>query len=606
MSGIILRLLKYIIILFAVSTVGISVLMSIVALLGYIVPDFMSSLPFYKSFGLLRVKPTEAIYILVFVASFFAISFKLFKDKTILSKIVYSCLLFMVYFLIASIFKRNDNIIFILMLIPVIAAILLLIIKRKRKPKNKESENIHFAKKKQEIKGFVFKTKSGDIYLNNPFRGILITGGAGSGKSKSIIEPIISQLPINNYTGLLYDFKSPELSKLVLEVYKQTNTNIKTYFVDFNNPHNSNRLNPIDAKYLLKSAFALEYATTLINNLLPQTIKERDFFSDNARMVLSGVIWYLRNRYPHYCSLPHVISLLLHNDIDKLINEISQDYEAGGMVASLKQAIDRGAERQAAGVASTLQNALSQLNTPDIFYILSGNDLDLHLNNPNNPKFLCLGNDSTLSQTYAPVISLIISVAVRQMNRPDQEKSIILLDEAPTIYIPNIELIPATARSNKVATVFGVQDYSQLVDKYGQDKAQVILSNLGNQFYGRTVNEKSADMITKLFGKHDRTYETANRGTGTSGEFVHLSSNTNKGTSESIQERDRVKVSDITNLEAGQFYGLIAEGQPKEFLKTQFIADEIKASYQPQNKTTNQQMIDNYNRIVEEAKSLVV
>lgn len=322
-------------------------------------------------------------------------------------------------------------------------------------------------------------------------------------------------------------------------------------------------------------------------------------------MVLAGVIWYLRNRYSHYCSLPHVISLLLHNDIDKLIEEISQDYEAGGMVASLKQAIDRGAERQSAGVTSTLQNALSQLNTPDIFYILSGNDLDLHLNNPNNPKFLCLGNDSTLSQTYAPVISLIISVAVRQMNRPDQEKSIILLDEAPTIYIPNIELIPATARSNKVATVFGVQDYSQLVDKYGQDKAQVILSNLGNQFYGRTVNEKSADMITKLFGKHDRTYETANRGTGTSGEFVHLSSNTNKGTSESIQERDRVKVSDITNLEAGQFYGLIAEGQPKEFLKTQFLADGIKTTYQSQNKTTDKLMIDNYNRIVEEAKSIV-
>ncbi len=244
MSGIILRLLKYIIILFAVSTVGISVLMSIVALLGYIAPDFMNNFSFYNSFGLLRVKPTEAVYILVFVTSFFVISFKLFKDKNLLTKIVYSCLLFMVYFFIASIFKRNNDVIFILMLVPVITAILLLIIKSKKKPKTEESENVQFSKKKQEIKGFIFKTMSGYIYLNNPFRGILITGGAGSGKSKSIIEPIISQLPTNNYTGLLYDFKSPELSKLVLEVYKQTNTNIKTYFVDFNNPHNSNRLTP--------------------------------------------------------------------------------------------------------------------------------------------------------------------------------------------------------------------------------------------------------------------------------------------------------------------------------------------------------------------------
>ncbi len=605
MNGIVLRFLKYIVILLAFFTVGISITMSLASLLKYIYPDLIDNYPLYRTVMMLSFNPVEAVFMLIFIASFFVISIKLFKDRNTRTKIVFACLLFMVYFLIASIFKKNGLIAFILILIPIIISIALIIIKRKKKINKKEIGKAQIIKKRRYTKGFVFKTGSGNVYLDNPYRGIYIQGGAGSGKSLSIFEPIIAQAAEKGYTGLLYDFKSPELSTKAIGACCEHSPHIKTYFVDFKNPHGSNRLNPIDAKYLLKSAFALEYATTLINNLLPQTIKERDFFSDNARMVLSGVIWYLRNRHPHYCSLPHVISLLLHNDIDKLINEISQDYEAGGMVASLKQAIDRGAERQAAGVASTLQNALSQLNTPDIFYILSGNDLDLHLNNPNNPKFLCLGNDSTLSQTYAPVISLIISVAVRQMNRPNQERSIILLDEAPTIYIPNIELIPATARSNKVATVFGVQDYSQLVDKYGQDKAQVILSNLGNQFYGRTVNEKSADMITKLFGKHDRTYETANRGTGTSGEFVHLSSNTSKGTSESIQERDRVKVSDITNLEAGQFYGLIAEGYPKEFLKRQFITEEIITDYQVKIKVTDEQMVNNYNRIVEEAKGII-
>lgn len=158
----------------------------------------------------------------------------------------------------------------------------------------------------------------------------MVSGSAGSGKSLSVIEPIISQIAINGYTGLLYDFKSPKLTKKVLFAYEQThNQRIKTYNVDFKNPNISNRVNPIESKYLLKSAYALEYATTLINNLIPQSIKERDFFSDNARMVLSGVTLYLRNQYPEYCTLPHVISLLLHNDIDKLINEISKDYEFG-------------------------------------------------------------------------------------------------------------------------------------------------------------------------------------------------------------------------------------------------------------------------------------
>lgn len=545
-----------------------------------------------------------AILQLFFYTSFYVISFKLFKDKNTITKILFGMVL-TIALLIVTVMIKNDIETAIAMALPILVAIALLLFKRKKKTSTDNNTTLLKKIKPQTAsKGFIFQTKQGYIHLENPARGIYIQGGAGSGKSLSIFEPIISQIAEQKYTGLLYDFKSPELTGKLLEVYK--GKNINTYQVDFKYPNSSNRVNPIDPQYLLKSAYALEYATTLINNLLPQTIKERDFFSDNARMVLGGVIWYLRNQYPQYCTLPHVISLLLHTDIDKLITLISEDYEAGGFVSSLKQAIDRGAEKQAAGVASTLQNGLSQLNTKDIFWILSGNDLDLHLNNPLNPKFLCLGNDSTLTSTYAPVISLIISVAMRLMNQPNQEKSIILLDEAPTIYVANIDQLPATARSNKVATVFGVQDYSQLVDKYGQDKAQVILSNLGNQFYGRTVNAKSAEMIKNLFGKHDKTYHTTNKGTGTSGQFVHLSSNTNTGTSENIQERDRIKVSDITNLEAGEFYGLIAEGTPKEFLKTQFIAQPIKSTYQPQTITTDEQMSDNYNRIVIEAKSIVI
>jgi len=522
------------------------------------------------------------------------------------SKIIISSIILFTYLVLLSFFPsfgRHIDIVFI----PIVMIVVLVIVSLIRSKKRRTEEGVIgvFAKKKEKVKEFFFQTKSGFILVDNPFRGILVSGGAGSGKSLSIFEPIIRQIAEKGYTGILYDFKSPELTHKLLESYRIKSPNIETYFVDFKEPNISNRLNPIAAKYLLKSAFALEYATTLINNLLPQTIKERDFFSDNARMVLAGVIWYLRNKHPNFCSLPHVISLLLHNDIDKLINQISEDYEAGGMVASLKQAIDRGAEKQAAAVASTLQNAVSQLNTPEIFYILSGNDFDLHLNDSENPKFLCIGNDSTLSQTYAPVISLIISVAVRQMNVPNKEKSIILLDEAPTIYIPNIEQIPATGRSNKIATVFGIQDYSQLVDKYGQEKAQVILSNLGNQFYGRTVNEKSAEMIVKLFGKYDKTYKTNSEGSGSSGEFVHLSSNNNKSINESIQEREKIKLSEIINLETGQFCGLIAEGKPREFIRSQFIASETKSDYQIRSRVSNNKMILNYNKIVNESKQIL-
>ena len=463
------------------------------------------------------------------------------------------------------------------------------------KTKKSKNENSH---------GFEFETSNGKVYLENPYRGIYIQGGAGSGKSASIFEPIIQQIGEKQFTGILYDFKSPELTNLIYLSYQ--NTAIKVKNIDFKQPLTSDRVNPISPNYLGKSAIALEYAQVILNNLLPESIKKPDFWISNAKMILAGVIWYLRKEHPKYCTLPHAISLILHSPIDVLIEQISHDYEAGGMVASLRESIERGAERTVAGMLSTLQNALSGLNSHDIFWILSSNDVNLHLNNKENPTFLCLGNDSTLPTTYTPAISLIISVALRQMNQPDQQKSVILLDEAPTIFIPNIEQIPATARSNKIATIFGVQDYSQLADKYGNEKAQVIISNLGNQFFGRITNGKTAEMVQNLFSKKDEIFISKNDGTGTSGQFVHLGSNTNAGTSEAVQERDRVKISDLVNLSQGEFYGIIAEGSPREFLKTQFLRKQITGDYINAKIPINSGIMkENYMRIIKESKSII-
>ena len=458
--------------------------------------------------------------------------------------------------------------------------------------------------KKEDKDSLNFKTSAGVINLANPFRGIYIQGGAGSGKSASIFEPIIKQIAEQEYTGILYDFKSPELTEKVRASYLDSIVEFRN--IDFKNAHQSDRINPISPNYLSKSVIALEYSQTLVNNLIPESIKKADFWSNTTKMILSGVIWWLKEEHPKYCTIPHAISLLLHTDTKTLLEEVSKNYEAGGMVATLRQSFEKEAGNQTAGILSTIQTAIAQLNSKDVFWILSGNDVDLNLNNPQKPTFLCLGNDSTLPQVYAPVISLIISVAMRQMNKPNQQKSVVLLDEAPTIYIPNIEQIPATARSNKIATIFGVQDFSQLADNYGQDKAQIILANLGNQFFGRVTNGKTAEMVQKIFSKEDRTFINKNTGTGTGGTIVHTQSNQSRGKSETIQERNRVKVSDLINLDPGEFYGIIAEGKPKEFLKTQFLEDFAENEANEKASVTEQEMSENYFRIIEEAKSLLI
>ena len=562
-------------------------------------------------FKMLNKMPYFAAIIISLVAlSIWHIVYKMGKFENFLNGIMWVGIFTFIYSLSAGMIMQatkatlGKEISTILGLFPILISIFLIskdVLKSRNKPQ--ESKEKEFSTKENKD-SFNFKTVNGVINLGNPFRGIYIQGGAGSGKSASIFEPIIKQIAEQEYTGILYDFKSPELTEKIRASY--SGSIVKFRNVDFKNPYQSDRINPIAPNYLTKSVIVLEYSQTLVNNLIPESIKKADFWSNNTKMILSGVIWWLKEEHPKFCTLPHAISLLLHTDIKMLLDKVSTNYEAAGMVASLKQSFEKEAGNQTAGILSTVQTAIAQLNSKDVFWMLSGNDVDLNLNNPQNPTFLCLGNDSTLPQVYAPVISLIISVAMRQMNKPNQQKSVVLLDEAPTIYIPNIEQIPATARSNKIATIFGVQDFSQLVDNYGQDKAQIILANLGNQFFGRVTNGKTAEMVKNLFSKEDRIFINKNTGTGTGGTIVHTQSNQSKGKSETIQERDRVKVSDLINLEPGEFYGIIAEGKPKEFLKTQFLEDFAENEANEKASITEQEMSENYFRIIEEAKSLLI
>ena len=561
-------------------------------------------------FKMLNKMPYFAAIIISLVAlSIWHIVYKMGKFENFLNGIMWVGIFTFIYSLSAGMIMQatkatlGKEISTILGLFPILISIFLIskdVLKSRNKPQ--ESKEKEFSTKVNKD-SFNFKTVNGVINLGNPFRGIYIQGGAGSGKSASIFEPIIKQIAEQEYTGILYDFKSPELTEKIRASY--SGSIVKFRNVDFKNPYQSDRINPIAPNYLTKSVIVLEYSQTLVNNLIPESIKKADFWSNNTKMILSGVIWWLKEEHPKFCTLPHAISLLLHTDIKMLLDKVSTNYEAAGMVASLKQSFEKEAGNQTAGILSTVQTAIAQLNSKDVFWMLSGNDVDLNLNNPQNPTFLCLGNDSTLPQVYAPVISLIISVAMRQMNKPNQQKSVVLLDEAPTIYIPNIEQIPATARSNKIATIFGVQDFSQLVDNYGQDKAQIILANLGNQFFGRVTNGKTAEMVKNLFSKEDRIFINKNTGTGTGGTIVHTQSNQSKGKSETIQERDRVKVSDLINLEPGEFYGIIAEGKPKEFLKTQFLEDFAENESNEKLAVTEQEMSENYFRIIEESKSLI-
>ena len=233
------------------------------------------------------------------------------------------------------------------------------------------------------------------IILSNPFRNIFISGGAGSGKSKSLVEPIIKTASLADYSVLLYDYESPILSQSLYFHLAQQGKDM--FYINFDNLDYSNRVNPISPSILPNISYSREAATTIINNLMPETISKPDFWSRSSISLFQGIIWYLRNNHPKKCTLPHAISMVLYPDTEHMIKRISEDIEVQGVVASVYSAIQSKASNQIAGVIGSLQNAISTLATINIFWILSGEDFTLDLNNPENPKSMALRTHSQTS-----------------------------------------------------------------------------------------------------------------------------------------------------------------------------------------------------------------
>ncbi len=440
------------------------------------------------------------------------------------------------------------------------------------------------------------------INLVNPFRGVLILGGAGAGKSKSLIEPIIKQTIERGYAGLLYDFKFPTLAQVASYARQQARPGLAFYFVNFQDLTRSHRVNPLDPATMPTQSHADEYARAILFNLKPDAIKKSDFWTDSAQSYLTALIWFLREEHPQYCTLPHVMALAFQPTAD-VVALLSTNPETRGTIASLRESVERKAEGQTAGVVSTLQTALRRINTKEIVWVLSGDDFTLNLNDPDAPKFVTLGNSPTLASTFAPVIALLATVAIKQMNQQGKVPSAIILDEAPTLYIPNFDQLPATGRSNEIATIYGAQDISQIEDMYGRSKKDALLANLNNQFYGRVGHKETAQYIADLWGREYVQQRTE----GQSESSRDLETTQGRSMSHSYTERSRVRIQDVLELHTGEFFGQLVDSDFSSF-KAQIKVQETGPVPElvPFTIATPQEVKRNFMRIQEEIEGVLL
>lgn len=400
---------------------------------------------------------------------------------------------------------------------------------------------------------YQLKTKERNSWVNiiNPFRGLLVLGSPGSGKSYFVIRHVITQHIQKGFSMFVYDFKFDDLSIIAYNSFLQYHRLYKNppvfYTINFDDLNKTNRCNPLEQEGMKDITDAAESARTILMGLNREWIKRQgDFFVESPINFLTAIIWYLRKyKGGEYCTLPHVIELM-QVGYDELFTLLRTEKEIEVLINPFITAYLNDVMEQLEGQIAAAKISMAKLASPQIYYVLSGNDFSLDINNPERPKIVCMGNSPQKMQIYGAVLSLYVNRLIKVVNQKDKLKCSLIFDEFPTIFLNHMDALIATARSNKVATCLGVQDFSQLRKDYGREQADVLMNITGNIISGQ-VSGDTAKQLSDRFGKIMQDRES-------------ISIN-DSGTSitRSKQLEAAVPPSKIATLSSGKFVGIVAD-----------------------------------------------
>ncbi len=486
---------------------------------------------------------------------------------------------------------------------------------------------------------FYYKKRWNNGFVNivNIFRACMVIGTPGSGKSYAIVNSYIRQLIAKGFAIYIYDYKFDDLSTIaynsLLKNMDKYEVKPRFYVINFDDPRRSHRCNPINPEFMTDISDAYEASYTIMLNLNRTWIeKQGDFFVESPIILLAAIIWYLKIykngiycTFPHavellnkpysdlftiltsypelenylspfmdwylkiykngiYCTFPHAVELL-NKPYSDLFTILTSYPELENYLSPFMDAWKGNAQDQLQGQIASAKIPLTRMISPQLYWVMTGNDFSLDINNPKEPKLLCVGNNPDRQNIYSAALGLYNSRIVKLINKKKQLKCAVIIDELPTIYFRGLDNLIATARSNKVGVLLGFQDFSQLTRDYGEKESKVIQNTVGNIFSGQVVGE-TAKTLSERFGKvlQQRQSVSINR------QDVSTSINTqldslipaSKITSINTQLDSLIPASKIANLSQGTFVGAVAdnfdERIEQKIFHAEIVVDHTKIS----------------------------
>lgn len=401
------------------------------------------------------------------------------------------------------------------------------------------------------------KMRKGWINIEQPYRGIWVVGVPGSGKTFSIIEPLIRQESAKGWSMAVYDYKFPTLARKLFYQFEKNKILGKlpqhsTFnVINFVDVEYSRRVNPIQNRYINSVGEASETAVTLMEALQKGGKSggggADDFFKKAAENFLAACIFFFVNydirpydkdwnlltekkkkitvdgkekeetyyvnkagvetplyrEKGRYADLPHVLSFL-QEEYTTIFNVLMTDEKIASLIAPFQTALKNKAMDQLEGMVGTLRIYVSRLITPEAYWVLSGDDFDLKISDPANPSYLLIANDPKMEAIITALNAVILNRLVSEVNTGEGKNNpvSIIVDELPTLYFNKIDRLQGTARSNKVAIALGFQSKEQLEKDYGKEVAGALLNIFGTVVCAASCGKDTVEWLSNdIFGK---------------------------------------------------------------------------------------------------------
>lgn len=452
------------------------------------------------------------------------------------------------------------------------------------------------------------------LYIDDVNRGVAIFGSSGAGKTESVILQLLKHFSKNGFVGVINDYKDYELTEIAYPLFEEQGINFKIFAI--HDVNRSVRINPIEPKLIKTEADVNSLVSSLILNLFQDEAGGNEkFFRDGSESLIAGVIWRLKKDFPDKCNLPFLIAFLLSAEnhhqklplpdgtilvkpFQKLVDFICQDHRAE--IAASVFLTGVSSERQTAALYSTLAAGLRKLASPEIFYLLEKNEMNLDLNAEGNRTVLSFINQPGKKENIiAPVNAMLIEACFGQMSERGRKPAFVLLDEAPTIKIMGLGRKIATLRSYGMSFVYCMQDKVQGITQWeGKEyKVKEILTNLSTQFMGKANDPDTAKYYEKFAEIIEETQVSVSK---TDSWFA--SNNSDTRVTESKRDKSKRRAYEYFQLEQGEFV-MFNDGKDAKFKF--FHKEPLKKKPFPFREITSSQLEANYERILNEAHNFL-